>query len=92
MRIGATTLLAGLCFACNEKETNPEPTQSEPEDVYPDADGDGFTTESDCDDSDPEVYPGAPETCNERDDNCNQEVDEGAIDATQWFKTMVFGL
>jgi len=31
----------------------------------------------DCNSLDGEVNPGAPELCNEQDDNCNQEVDEG---------------
>ena len=32
----------------------------------------------DCDDATKEVHPGAFETCNEVDDNCNGQVDEGA--------------
>ena len=32
----------------------------------------------DCDDQDPLIHPGAPERCNNRDDNCNGQVDEGA--------------
>ncbi len=31
----------------------------------------------DCDDSTPDVRPGAPEYCNQRDDNCNQLPDDG---------------
>ena len=31
----------------------------------------------DCRPNDPEAYPGAPETCNGYDDNCEGEVDEG---------------
>jgi hypothetical protein len=31
----------------------------------------------DCDDSDPTVGPESPETCNERDDDCDRRVDEG---------------
>jgi putative metal-binding protein len=32
--------------------------------------------DNDCNDSDPMVFPGATETCNEKDDNCNGKVDE----------------
>jgi hypothetical protein len=42
-----------------------------------DADGDGHTTVTDCDDSDPAVYPGAPEVCNGVDDDCDGAIDEG---------------
>ena len=38
---------------------------------------------TDCDDTLPEVNPGASEYCNDIDDDCNDEVDEGeAVDAT----------
>jgi len=35
------------------------------------------TKQGDCDDSDERIYPGAPEVCNKRDDNCNGLIDEG---------------
>jgi hypothetical protein len=44
-----------------------------------DADGDGYSSDEDCDDSDPTVHPGAEETCNDQDDDCDGETDEGLM-------------
>jgi hypothetical protein len=43
-----------------------------------DVDGDGFgRCATDCDDADARVHPGAEETCDGRDDDCDGAVDEG---------------
>ncbi|MFM7200804.1 MAG: MopE-related protein [Myxococcota bacterium] len=46
-----------------------------------DEDQDGFASENfggnDCNDKDPDIYPGADERCNEVDDNCDAQIDEG---------------
>ncbi len=46
-----------------------------------DADGDGAPCQDDCDDTDPETYPGAPDACDGVDRDCNPDVpDEGDED------------
>lgn len=42
-----------------------------------DVDHDGFTAKVDCDDHDPTAHPGAKESCNGKDDNCDGKIDEG---------------
>lgn len=42
-----------------------------------DTDGDGVNNLTDCNDLDNAVYPGAPELCDAKDNNCNLQIDEG---------------
>ncbi|TNE85771.1 MAG: hypothetical protein EP330_24350 [Deltaproteobacteria bacterium] len=44
-----------------------------------DSDGDGSPALEDCDDGDPDTYPGAPELCDSKDNDCDVAVDEGGI-------------
>ena len=49
---------------------------------------DGYVTEAgDCDDNNASVFPNAEETCDGLDNNCNEEIDESAVDATDWTMT-----
>ena len=43
------------------------------------------TDDGDCDDADALIAPGADETCNGLDDDCDGDVDDGALDAGAWF-------
>ena len=46
--------------------------------ITADADNDGYTIcNGDCDDNDDTVYPGAPELCDNKDNDCNSMVDDG---------------
>ena len=42
-----------------------------------DLDGDGYCEESDCDDGNPDIFPGAPEICDGLDNDCDGAVDNG---------------
>ena len=44
----------------------------------------GVAVDGDCDDDDSAVHPDATEVCNERDDDCDDEIDEGL--AVTWYR------
>jgi hypothetical protein len=46
----------------------------------PDMDGDGALNAADCESLDPMVFPGAPETCDGKDNDCDGEADEDAAE------------
>ena len=62
--------------------------------VPEDADGDGFKAREfvaegeawDCDDNDPEIYPGATEVCDGKNNDCDAGIDEDAIDALEFYR------
>ncbi len=67
--------------------------------TYDDADGDGWGDDAsvrvacdgavavgeDCDDTDASVSPDGYETCDGRDEDCDGDVDEDAVDASVWY-------
>ncbi|MCK6520598.1 hypothetical protein L6R49_04065 [Myxococcota bacterium] len=50
-----------------------------------DEDGDGSPAGEDCDDADATSYPGAEERCDDRDNDCDGELDEDPVDPTSWY-------
>ena len=69
-------LLFSSFFACDgDKEVCTTDTASVV--VNTDGDGDGFDNESDCNDLDATINPGAEELCDNLDNNCDGQIDEG---------------
>jgi hypothetical protein len=52
---------------------------------YRDEDNDGYTANIDCDDNNPDVYPGASELCDGLDNDCNDQIDD-AIDFYTYYR------
>lgn len=50
-----------------------------------DADNDGHSFGEDCDDGDDGVYPGAVETCDGVDEDCDGTVDDDPVDGPTWY-------
>ena len=53
-----------------------------------DNDGDGFTSDVDCNDDNFRIFPGAAEVCNLKDDDCDGVVDDDPIDGTPAYLDM----
>jgi len=93
MKTMTFSLIAALALGCASKPVEDLPTEDLDEtgggtggsddggdDGAGDADddNDGVTVdEGDCNDDDDEIYPGAEETCNGIDDDCDEDIDEG---------------
>ncbi|MFM7200763.1 MAG: putative metal-binding motif-containing protein [Myxococcota bacterium] len=73
-RLGLSFLL--MWTACSG---DPEPS------TPADADGDGFSVEDDCNDSDANIFPGATEICDGKDQDCDVVIDDQVQDAPTWY-------
>jgi len=52
---------------------------------FADVDGDGIAACEDCNDGDPDIFPGANEVCDEKDNDCDGDVDDDPIDGTTFY-------
>ena len=52
---------------------------------YEDGDGDGFAACEECDDSDAAINPDADEVCDDADNDCDGDIDGGALGAPEWY-------
>src|SRR5688500_12306691 len=76
----------GLLWACGSEADGDKTTESaEPGGTVADLDGDGVLNDEDCAPADGSVYPGAEETCDGVDQDCNGAVDDGARDAVKYY-------
>lgn len=71
-----TPLVCEDAKACTVDSCHPE---SGCQHVELDEDGDSHSCAEDCDDKDPARYVGAPEYCDEKDNDCNEKVDDGEV-------------
>ena len=88
MRPFAFLLTVVLLSGCATDDTPEEPivcSEDCDDEADPDADGDGFPASVDCDDAAANVFPGAEESCNGVDDDCDDAVDEDATDGSTFF-------
>lgn len=93
-------ILPLLLVGCGTHDLKFDDEDCPPVSWYADIDGDGFGGEAtvsacdapdgfvanadDCDDDDTVVHPGAPESCNGLDDDCNGVIDDGLPLAEGW--------
>ncbi len=80
-----TLFLAGsLLAACDDGGEGGEGKDTGP--TYADADADGHDTQTDCDDANAQIHPGAEELCDGVDNDCDGQTDEDdASDALLWY-------
>lgn len=86
--LGAVTSSLSACYLKGSGDENDETSgnggTSGNDEASSDDDGDGFTADLDCDDTDPAVNPDATEVCDGADNNCDGLVDDDdpALDST----------
>ena len=85
MRRPALALLT-LALACNTDDDPKEGgTGDGGTDGAVDADGDGYGSDVDCDDSSAAIAPGADEVCDGLDNDCDGDIDEDPVDGDTFY-------
>lgn len=70
----------GDADADTDADTDSDTDADTDTDAAPDADGDGSSDDLDCDDTDPTVFPGAPDLCgDDRVTDCDRTSDDGLV-------------
>lgn len=76
-RMQLIVLVVFLCSCLTDPRTKSSGVETGAIDTgFLDSDMDGFSENEDCDDQNPDIYPGAEEICNALDDNCDGAIDE----------------
>ncbi len=78
-------LIPTLALGCAGTTDTALTDTAEGDHAWADRDGDGYIAEQDCDDEDPESYPGATEYCDGTDNDCDGEIDDNALDTMAWY-------
>jgi hypothetical protein len=73
--VDSAALIDDLHFDSAACSSGVAPTNDADGDTYPP----GTATGEDCNDADATVYPGAPELCDSKDNNCDSQVDENCV-------------
>ena len=68
------------CPTTGDDDVADDDASADDDDLTTDADGDGFVQGLDCDDGDASIYPGAPESCDGVDSDCDGVADNGLTD------------
>ena len=76
-------LLSVACRTGSDGATKDGTVDASDDGLATDDDGDGYTGDDDCDETDPAANAGATEVCNGVDDDCDGQIDEGL--GSEWF-------
>ncbi|MFT4975974.1 MAG: hypothetical protein ACI8S6_001869, partial [Myxococcota bacterium] len=82
-RLVPHTLLALILIGCRSTDKLPSDETIDTAGLMTDADGDGYTSDEDCDDNNSVVSPGAEEICDGIDNDCDGDVDESVT--SDWY-------